>query len=142
MKKFPHCTCLFLFTNGMYEKAAAQLSLSAQVRTRTELREGQGSPLPKGAPPAFFTSQRTRLNADFQMNAFDPLYGTPHKFWGLMDYFYVASPFGGNGLKDFYLKTRYKISDKFLVNADFHQFNTAVSRKMIIRKALDRRSTW
>src|SRR3954464_7900360 len=45
----------------------AQLSLSAQLRTRTELRDGQGAPLPKDAPAAFFTSQRTRLNVGYNM---------------------------------------------------------------------------
>ncbi len=38
---------------------------------------------------------------------FDPLYGTPHKFWGTMDYFYAADGFSSNGLNDLYLKTRY-----------------------------------
>ncbi|RYY14223.1 MAG: hypothetical protein EOO04_30560, partial [Chitinophagaceae bacterium] len=37
-------------------------------------------------------------------HAFDPLYGTPHKFWGLMDYFYAANTFGNKGLQDFYIK--------------------------------------
>ncbi|MDB5250220.1 MAG: hypothetical protein JWQ40_4614, partial [Segetibacter sp.] len=60
-------------------------------------------------------------------NTFDPLYGTPHKFWGLMDYFYVASPFGKNGLVDYYIKTKYKPCDKFLLSADLHQFNSAES---------------
>lgn len=57
-------------------------------------------------------------------NVFDPLYGTPHKFWGLMDYFYAASPFGKNGLVDYYIKSKYKVSDKFWLTADLHQFNT------------------
>lgn len=57
--------------------------------------------------------------------AFDPLYGTPHKFWGLMDYFYVASGFGGKGLHDAYIKTKYKASAKFNLSADLHAFNTA-----------------
>ncbi|MDQ3844686.1 MAG: alginate export family protein [Bacteroidota bacterium] len=57
--------------------------------------------------------------------AFDPLYGTPHKFWGLMDYFYVASPFGKGGLVDYYLKTKFKASEKISVAADLHQFNSA-----------------
>jgi hypothetical protein len=42
-----------------------------------------------------------------------------------MDYFYAASPFGKNGLTDYFLKTRYKASDKFLLAADFHHFNSA-----------------
>ncbi len=71
-----------------------------------------------------YTSGGTNGNTS---NTFDPLYGTPHKFWGMMDYFYVASPFGKNGLVDYYIKTKYKPCDKFLLFADFHQFNSAQS---------------
>jgi hypothetical protein len=53
---------------------------------------------------------------------FDPLYGTPHKFWGLMDYFYVADGFGSNGLMDYYLKARFKAKDNLLFSLDGHQF--------------------
>lgn len=58
-------------------------------------------------------------------NVFDPLYGTPHKFWGLMDYYYAASAFGKSGLTDYYIKSRYKASDKFWLTADLHQFSSA-----------------
>jgi len=58
-------------------------------------------------------------------NTFDPLYGTPHKFWGLMDYFYAASGFGKGGLTDYYIKSKYKASDKFQLTADLHQFSSA-----------------
>ncbi|HEX3080867.1 MAG TPA: alginate export family protein, partial [Puia sp.] len=47
--------------------ANAQLSLAGQFRLRTEFRDGQGAPLPKGTNPAFFISQRTRLNIGYQM---------------------------------------------------------------------------
>lgn len=66
MKTFFHnrwlaCWCLLFFvTDGM-----AQFSLTGQLRTRTELRNGQGTPLPKSVKPAFFTSQRTRLSAGY-----------------------------------------------------------------------------
>ena len=53
---------------------------------------------------------------------FDPLYGTPHKHWGLMDYFYVADGFGVGGLSDLYVKARWKPLDRFTLQADFHQF--------------------
>src|SRR5690606_38568666 len=53
---------------------------------------------------------------------FDPLYGTPHKFWGYMDYFYVADGFGTSGLINYYLKSRFKASEKLLVTADVHRF--------------------
>ncbi|MEO6672629.1 MAG: alginate export family protein [Ginsengibacter sp.] len=58
-------------------------------------------------------------------NAFDPLYGTPHKFAGLMDYFYAASGFGKGGLVDYYFRVKYKPSDKFSMAADLHEFTTA-----------------
>src|SRR3954466_4242983 len=48
-----------------YNESQAQLTLGAQLRTRTELRDGQGSPLPLGNQPAVFTSQRSRLSAGF-----------------------------------------------------------------------------
>ena len=60
-------------------------------------------------------------------HAFDPLYGTPHKFGGLMDYFYVASGFGQNGLVDYFIRGKYKASDKLSFLADVHQFNSAAS---------------
>ncbi len=47
-------------------ESSAQLSISGQLRTRSELLDGQGSPLSKGSKPAFFTSQRTRLNVGYK----------------------------------------------------------------------------
>lgn len=58
-------------------------------------------------------------------NAFDPLYGTPHKFWGLMDYFYAGSGFGNKGLIDYYLKAKYTASSSFAFTAGVHQFNSS-----------------
>lgn len=53
---------------------------------------------------------------------FDPLYGTPHKFWGYMDYFYVADGFGANGLTNYYLKSKFKAKDNLMLTLDLHQF--------------------
>jgi hypothetical protein len=64
-------------------------------------------------------------NSGATNRAFDPLYGTPHKFWGYMDYFYVASGFGNKGLHDAYIKTKYKASQKLVLTADGHVFNSA-----------------
>lgn len=58
---------------------------------------------------------------------FDPLYGTPHKHWGYMDYFYVADGFGVGGLSDFYIKGRWKPLDRLSVTLDFHQFTSTNS---------------
>lgn len=57
-------------------------------------------------------------------SAFDPLYGTPHKFWGYMDYFYAGSAFGEKGLANYFLKNKYLFSEKWQVTADLHQFYT------------------
>lgn len=68
---------------------------------------------------------------------FDPLYGTPHKHWGLMDYFYVADGFGVGGLSDFYIKGRWKPLDKLIVTADFHQFASTNSIVMADKTSQD-----
>ncbi len=60
-------------------------------------------------------------------NAFDPLYGTPHKFGGLMDYFFVANGFGRNGLVDYFLRGKWKASEKLALTADVHQFHSPAS---------------
>jgi hypothetical protein len=59
---------------------------------------------------------------------FDPLYGTPHKFWGYMDYFYVADGFGSGGLTDLYLKAKFKPKDNLTLSLDAHRF--ALSDKL------------
>ena len=76
-----------------------------------------------------YTSGNDPGNLTGTNHRFDPLYGTPHKFWGNMDYFYVADGFGVGGLSDFYLKGRYKPLDRLTMSLDFHQFastNTVV----------------
>lgn len=66
-------------------------------------------------------------NAAGGSRAFDPLYGTPHKFWGLMDYFYAANAFGNTGLQDYYLKAKWKMNMKSTLALDIHQFNSATA---------------
>ncbi|WP_025764897.1 alginate export family protein [Dyadobacter tibetensis] len=58
-------------------------------------------------------------------HSFDPLYGTPHKFWGHMDYFYTASSFGNGGLSDLYIHSSLKTGKKWGLTADIHRFNSA-----------------
>lgn len=62
---------------------------------------------------------------------FDPLYGTPHKFRGYMDYFYAADAYGLNGnnlyqpgLLDTYLKFKYKLRDNLTATLDVYEFWT------------------
>src|SRR5215467_14162500 len=44
----------------------AQLSLTGQLRVRTELRNGYGTLETLGSQPAFLTSQRARLNFNYR----------------------------------------------------------------------------
>jgi len=44
----------------------AQITLTGQLRTRTEIRDGLGNLVLKGSKPAAFTSQRTRLNFGYK----------------------------------------------------------------------------
>jgi hypothetical protein len=58
-------------------------------------------------------------------NKFDPLYGTPHKFWGYMDYFYVGTGGSAAGLSDPYLRLKYTASPKLSLGLDVHSFSLA-----------------
>jgi hypothetical protein len=54
-------------------------------------------------------------------NNFDPLYGTPHKFWGYMDYFYAGSGSPKGGLVNPYLKFKYT-GNTLTAGMDLHYF--------------------
>ncbi|MHB1921864.1 MAG: alginate export family protein [Chitinophagaceae bacterium] len=58
---------------------------------------------------------------------FDPLYGSPHKFFGLMDYYYAGSPFGKGGLVDYYVKSELHYSKKISFHFELHQFLSAIA---------------
>jgi hypothetical protein len=76
-------------------------------------------------PGIDYTSGNRPGSTDGVNRQFDPLYGTPHKFWGNMDYFYAADGFGSNGLADYYLKSRYKVKDYLSFSLDAHRFIAA-----------------
>ena len=56
-----HFMSLMLLSNLVMVEAHAQFTLSGQLRTRTEVRNGLGNLVLKGSKAAAFTSQRTRL---------------------------------------------------------------------------------
>lgn len=58
---------------------------------------------------------------DGKDNRFDPLYGTPHKFWGYMDYFYAGTGSAAGGLNNAYVKIKYT-SGPLTLAADLHNF--------------------
>lgn len=57
-------------------------------------------------------------------HAFNPFYGTNHKFNGFMDYFYVGNHIGSVGLQDAFIKLNYK-HEKFWIGAGAHVFLAA-----------------
>lgn len=59
---------------------------------------------------------------DGQNNAFNPFYGTNHKFNGLMDYFYVGNHFDNVGLMDYNFKLGYSFSEASKISAAGHYF--------------------
>lgn len=65
------------------------------------------------------------VTATSDNNRFDPLYGTPHKFWGGMDYFYAASGFGKQGLLNYFFKAKYNMKDNLTLLMDIHGFEAA-----------------
>ena len=73
-------------------------------------------------PGIDITSGNNGADPSKKFQRFDPLYGTPHKFWGFMDYFYVADGFGPNGLVDYYLKTRLTAKENLVLATDLHHF--------------------
>jgi hypothetical protein len=73
-------------------------------------------------PGVDYTSGNNGSDPANKFQRFDPLYGTPHKFWGYMDYFYVADGFGSNGLINYYLKAKYKAKDNLNFTLDIHEF--------------------
>ncbi len=65
-------------------------------------------------------------------NSYNPLYGTNHKFYGYMDYFYVGNYHGQagggrtSGLIDVHLKTNFKLAQKSSLAGHIHYFASPV----------------
>ena len=117
------------YTYGANLMALATRKLS--VGTGFELLSGNNT-----------TKSRYATTGNTTNAAFDPLYGTPHKFRGYMDYFYAADGYAayntsgagstglGNssstilspGLVDAFLKFRFKLIEKVNLSLDVHEF--------------------
>lgn len=59
-----------------------------------------------------------------QTSRFDPLYGTPHRHWGYMDYFYVGTGSPAGGLRDAFVKFKYAAT-RLTTTFDIHYFALA-----------------
>ena len=93
--------------------SASTFSISTAYKVHPNLTVGPGVDYLSGNAPG-----------DTRSHRFDPLYGTPHKFWGQMDYFYVANGFGPGGLVNYYLKSVFTLTKKLTGTADYHVFQS------------------
>lgn len=75
-------------------------------------------------------------SSDGKNKAFNPLYGTNHKFNGFMDYFYVSNHLNNVGLLDLYGNIKYSFNKKANINVVLHQFFAAESIKNDVSKDL------
>ncbi|RXP49325.1 hypothetical protein EC396_12560 [Lutibacter sp. HS1-25] len=57
-------------------------------------------------------------------NAFNPFYGTNHKFNGLMDYFYVGNHLNSTGLIDAFIGANVKLGEKSVLSGNIHNFTS------------------
>ena len=69
------------------------------------------------------------------VNGFSSLYGSNHKFYGAMDFFYVSTYVSGftPGLQNLYAGATFKPVEKLSVDAAYHYFSTAVQVKDHLR---------
>lgn len=70
-------------------------------------------------------------------HAFQPFFGTNHKFYGSMDYYYAGNTHGNVGLMDSYLKLGWQFSPKGKMALAGHWFHAAAS---VFRKSVKRDS--
>ena len=72
----------------------------------------------------YLSGDNTNKPTQEATNIFNPLYGTHHKFYGIMDYFYTGNPHGNVGLLDSYVRYSSVINPKLSISAVGHFFNS------------------
>ena len=72
----------------------------------------------------YLSGDNTNKPTQEATNIFNPLYGTHHKFYGIIDYFYTGNPHGNVGLLDTYVRYSSVINPKLSISAVGHFFNS------------------
>ena len=104
-----------------FGKAVSGADLSAWMASLAVTFNGEKSALTLG-----FDHLTGTEAGSSKSTSFTPLYGTNHKFYGLMDYFYVGNPFGNVGLTDVFAKWKMKTNTKGTLIVQLHEFFSAV----------------
>ena len=84
----------------------------------------QNGPLSAGPGYEILSGNNDATIQSGQTTRFDPLYGTPHKFRGMMDYFYAGTGSPSGGLQDAFLKFKYT-GKRLTTTFDVHYFALA-----------------
>lgn len=113
-----------LYHQGGHDKDGRSVSANLASITST-LQVGRKLFVGPGIDYLSGTDGTKAVTATSQSNLFDPLYGTPHKFWGSMDYFYAANGFGKQGLLNYFFKAKYNMRDNLTLQIDVHGFQSA-----------------
>ncbi len=135
----PDSTVNFSQTLGLYgnkKLGSVKLEYELYYQTGKDPAGRDLSGLLAAANATFFAGKPTTLTigadylsgdkADTEKNeGFTPFYGTNHKFYGFMDYFYVGNGHMNKGLIDIYAKAKFKTGEKSALLAHLHQFATA-----------------
>ncbi len=74
-----------------------------------------------------FLSGKDMNASSRNISYFNPLYGTHHKFYGTMDYFYVSSGHDNVGIWDSYVNLNLNSSEKLNWQLAFHHFESAAT---------------
>lgn len=86
-----------------------------------------------------YVSGNNAFSSSTTNHRFDPLYGTPHKFWGYMDYFYAGTGSATGGLNNPYFKWKYTAGNgRFSVGLDYHYFGLAGEQKDVKGNAVNK----
>ena len=79
-----------------------------------------------------YVSGNDAFSSSTTNHRFDPLYGTPHKFWGYMDYFYAGTGSATGGLNNPFLKGKYTSrNNRLTLELAYHYFALAAAQKDI-----------
>lgn len=112
-------------------QASAYYQMGKQVGTYTKISAWMAS-----VNAGFMPNEQWKFNLGYDYlsgedgkgetyNAFDPLYGAYHKFYGTMDYFYVVGR-PSYGLQDIQLGVTFTPNEKLALKANGHYFMDAV----------------
>lgn len=86
-----------------------------------------------------YVSGNDAFSSSSTNHRFDPLYGTPHRHWGYMDYFYVGTGSPTGGLSNPFAKIKYGSKNKrFSAGLDYHYFSLAKDMKDVNGNAVDK----